>query len=157
MSRSNDMKYFYFREGCDSFAVQMTKWFYPNFDGRESGSDAPTEDIWCDRCSEGVSLVELRRDEEGFWHNWAMRKQDEQVFPTLRKMNLKQLEDDIKSIYSDESRDLRESLAKPLDGIASLFGEHGLHRQENIPVADRYLRNAALFERLAEAIRGRRQ
>lgn len=62
---------------------------------------------------------------------------------------------DLRSVMAlDYTEEQRSKIAGSLSAIAREFESQGLHYQEHIPTAERYLRNARLFEQLAEAARG---
>ena len=69
-------------------------------------------------------------------------------------MNRPNVVHDLRNVCSDEPSELREKLALAMDGIAAVFESNGLHKQGNILTAERYLKHAQHFQRLAAAIRG---
>lgn len=60
---------------------------------------------------------------------------------------------DLRSLFSGHTDEQRSSISQELLNIACEFESQGLHYQANEPTAERYMKHARFFERLAEAIR----
>lgn len=63
--------------------------------------------------------------------------------------------EDLRTVYSHESPEVRERTAMSLDGIAVALESGALHWQGNESAAERYMRTAKIFARMAAAVRGR--
>jgi hypothetical protein len=53
---------------CGSLNVQITAWVFANRDASvDTGSDAPSDDAWCNRCEDHVGTETLYVDDNGLW------------------------------------------------------------------------------------------
>lgn len=60
---------------------------------------------------------------------------------------------DLRSVFSDRPYSWKENIVEALSALARVCESEGLHYQAHEPTAERYMKHARFFERLAEAIR----